>query len=100
MYLLHGKLEAKAGQEKRLEDILLTAAQSAPTMAGCHLYVVGKKDGEPRSVYITEIWDNKAAHDNSLKNEDTRALIQQAIPLLATQPERGDELKILGGFGI
>lgn len=100
MYLLHGKLEAKAGKEKQLEDILLAAAQSAPSMHGCHLYIIGKNESEPQSVFVTEIWDNKEAHDNSLKNEDTLALIRQAIPLLAQQPEKGDELEIIGGFGV
>ncbi len=66
-YLLHGKLTAKAGQQKELADILIQASQLVSTAKGCQLYVVSHDREDEVSVYVTEIWDSKTDHDNSLK---------------------------------
>lgn len=51
-------------------------------------------------IYVTEIWDSKEDHDNSLKVEGVRELIMSAMPILDEQPTKGQELEILGGTGI
>ncbi|MBV8328009.1 MAG: antibiotic biosynthesis monooxygenase [Chryseobacterium sp.] len=99
-YLLHGKLTAKPGHREELADILIQAAQLVSTAKGCKLYAVSNDRDDATSVYITEIWDSKDDHDNSLKNEDVRALIMKAMPILDGQPTKGQELEILGGTGI
>ena len=52
------------------------------------------------SVYVTEIWESKDDHDNSLKVKGVRELIMKAMPILDGQPTKGQELEILGGAGI
>jgi len=99
-YLLHGKLNAISGQQKSLADILIEASQLLKTAKGCRLYVIGLDELEPNAVYITEIWDSKEDHDNSLKVEGVRDLIVKAMPLLDGPPQKGQELEILGGLGI
>ena len=100
MYLLHGKLQAKPNQTNELADILLKASELVSTAKGCRLYVIGKDENEPNSVYVTEVWDSKDDHDNSLKVEGVRELIMKAMPILDGQPTKGQQLKILGGTGI
>ena len=100
MYLLHGKLTAKAGHTDQLADILLNASQLISTAKGCKLYVIGKDKTDESSVFTTEIWDSKEDHDNSLKMEGVRELIMKAMPILDGQPTKGQELEILGGTGI
>lgn len=100
MYLLHGKLKAKAGQQEKLSKILLEASKLVSTVKGCKVYVIGKDENEPNSVYVTEIWDSKDDHDNSLNVEGVRELIMKAMPILDGQPTKGQELEILGGSGI
>lgn len=100
MYLLHGKLQAKPNQANELADILLEASKLVSTAKGCKLYVIGKDENEPNSVYVTEIWDSKDDHDNSLKVDGVRELVMKAIPILDGQPTKGQELEILGGTGI
>ncbi len=97
MYLLHGKLIAQPGSAEALANILLQASQLVAKASGCRLYVVGKSNDEPHAVYVTEIWDSKTDHDNSLKGNEVRALIMQAMPLLSGMPEKGQELGIIGG---
>lgn len=100
MYLLHGKLTAKAGHSNELADILIDASKQVSTVKGCKLYVIGKDDNDAHSVYVTEIWDSKEDHDNSLKIEAVRTLIMKAMPIIDGQPQKGQELEVLGGFGL
>ncbi len=100
MYLLQGKLTAKAGRAEELAGILLEASKLVSTAKGCKLYVVGREQNDPDSVYVTEIWESREDHDNSLKAEGVRELIMKAMPVMAGAPEKGRELEILGGAGI
>ena len=99
-YGLHGRLQATAGKANQLAEILLKAAELVSTSKGCQLYVIGRDKNDEHAVWVTEIWDSKEDHDNSLKAPDVRALIGQAMPLLDGMPEKGQELEILGGTGI
>jgi quinol monooxygenase YgiN len=99
-YLLHGKLTAKEGNSDQLASILLEASKLVSTANGCILYVVSKDVADQNAVWVTEIWNCKEDHGNSLKEDRVRALISQAIPILDGQPTKGQELQILGGAGI
>lgn len=99
-YGLHGKLKATAGNGDQLAAILLEAAKLVANAKGCYIYLISKDKHDPDAVWVTEVWASKEDHDNSLKAEGVRALIAQAIPILDRQPERGQELEILGGAGI
>ncbi len=100
MYLLHGKLNAKTGYTDELANILLEASKLVSTAKGCKLYVISKDQSDSNAIYVTEIWDSKDDHDNSLKVEGVRELIMKAMPILDGQPTKGQELEILGGAGI
>lgn len=99
-YGLHGKLTATEGNGDNLSSILLEASKLVSTAKGCHLYVVSKDKEERNAVWVTEIWDSKEDHDNSLNVEGVKELIARAIPLLKGKPEKGQELEILGGAGL
>ncbi len=100
MYLLHGKLTAKEGFIDQLASILLEASKLVSTVRGCKLYIIGKDQSDLNSVYVTEIWESKEDHDNSLTVEPIRALIMKAMPLLDGAPSKGQELEVLGGIGV
>ncbi|WP_461491829.1 putative quinol monooxygenase [Pontibacter sp. HJ8] len=99
-YGLHGKLKATKGNGDKLASILLEAAKLVATAKGCQLYIVSKSKDDEHTVWVTEVWDSKEDHDNSLKVEGVRELISQAMPILDGMPEKGLELEILGGAGI
>ena len=98
MYGLQGKILAKPGQRDALLALLLEASRGA-AMPGCRLYVVSDIPAEPDAIAITEVWDDKAAHDASLQLDGVRALIAKARPLIAGM---GDsmELRPIGGRGL
>ena len=97
-YLLHGKLTAKSGHQDDLSLILLEASKLLSSAKGCKLYVVGKEENDKSSIYITEIWDSKTDHESSLQIEGVKELIMKAIPILEKQPEKGQEIELLGGI--
>lgn len=99
-YGLHGKLKAREGKGNELSTILLEASKLVSTAKGCHLYLISKDKQDADSVWVTEVWDSKEDHDNSLKVAGVRELITQAMPILAGAPEKGLELEVLGGAGI
>lgn len=99
-YGLHGKLKATSGNGEKLANILLEASTLVSTAKGCYLYLVSKDKFEKDAVWVTEVWDSKESHDNSLKVEGVRELIGQAMPILDGQPEKGQELDVLGGAGL
>jgi quinol monooxygenase YgiN len=68
-YLLQGKLTAKEGHRQALADILISASKLMANAKGCKLYSVALDKMDNHSVYITEIWDSKEDHDNSLNIE-------------------------------
>lgn len=98
-YLLHGKLKAKPGFAVELSTILIEASKLVATAKGCNVYTISKDSNDTNTVWITEIWDSKEDHDNSLKVAGVRELIMKAMPVLDGQPEKGQELEILGGTG-
>ena len=99
-YFLHGRLSAKQGQGETLRALLLEAAAAMPSVKGCIIYAISKDSADPESVWITEVWDTKEDHDNSLKLESVRAIISQAMPVIDGMPQKGQELEVLGGMGI
>jgi quinol monooxygenase YgiN len=100
MYGLYGKLKTKPGKGSELAAILLEAAQLMNQAKGCHLYIVLKEVGEEDSIGVTEVWENKEDHDNSLNMPACRELIAKAIPLLDSPPKKGVEFEVLGGKGL
>lgn len=100
MYLLQGKMTAQTGKVDKLTEILLEASKLVSTAKGCKLYVIGKDQHEAHSVFVTEIWESKDDHDNSLNVPGVKDLIIRAMPLLDGQPGKGQELEVLGGWGI
>lgn len=99
-YGLHGKLTAQKGSGEQLAKILLEASILVSAAQGCRLYMISKDHLDADAVWITEVWDSKADHDNSLNVPGVRELIGQAMPILEGKPEKGQELEILGGIGI
>lgn len=94
-YLLNGKLTAKTGHRDELAAILIDASKLVSSAKGCQLYAVALSEHNTNDVFITEIWDSKQDHDNSLKLDGVKELIMKAMPILDGQPEKRQELEII-----
>jgi quinol monooxygenase YgiN len=98
MYGLQGKLIARPGQRDALIALLLENTQGEP-MPGCRLYVVSEIPSEPDAIAVTEVWDDKTAHDASLQLERVRSVIAKARPLIAGMGG-STALRPIGGRGL
>ncbi|MCB0650555.1 MAG: antibiotic biosynthesis monooxygenase [Saprospiraceae bacterium] len=94
-YGLHGKLKATPGNGQKLAEILLEASRLVSTAKGFGMYMVSLDAADQDAVVITEVWDSKEDHDNSLKSDKVKALIGQAMPILAEMPTGGMVLEVL-----
>jgi len=90
MYAMTGTLSAQPGKRAMLSDILVRASALVQSMPGCRAYIVLEDLKDENAVAVFEMWDDKEAHDESLKNPQVRALIAEAIPILAGAPSGGE----------
>ena len=98
MYGLFGKFIAVEGERDNLASILLEASILLKENADCIHYVVGKSEDE-NDVWVSEVWNSKEAHDNSLSHENIRSLIMTGRPLIHGMLG-GTEYDVLGGKGL
>ena len=98
-YGLQGKLFAQEGKGNELASILAEAAELMKKARGCHIYVVGQQAENRDTVCISDVWDSKEDHDESLNLPGVRELIGKAIPILEGQPE-SFEVDVIGGQGL
>lgn len=81
MYGLIGKFVAVAGKRDELVAILLEGVASMP---GCLSYVVAKDPADANAIWITEVWDSKQSHDDSLALPAVKQAITRGRPLIAS----------------
>lgn len=98
-YGFFAKFETQPGKRDELVAILSQAAALVGSVKGFQQYLVYKDLKNESCVCVTEIWDTKADHDNSLKAEGCMELISKAMPLMAGKPET-TAMQLVGGNGL
>ena len=81
MYGLIGKMTAIPGRRDELVAILLDSVLALP---GCLSYIVARDDADENAIWITEAWQSKARHDESLSLPAVRNAIAKGRPLIAS----------------
>ena len=95
MYGLIGRIKVTEGNRDELAAIL-TGIGDLP---GCLSYIVANDADDPDSLWVTEVWESKQAHADSLSLPQVQAAIAQGRPLIAgfeTRIETGP----VGGIGL
>lgn len=77
---LIGSFKAAPGRRAELTALLLEGSNAMP---GCLSYVVTEDAADADTIWVTEVWRDKAAHDASLQLPQVRAAIARARPLIA-----------------
>jgi len=96
MYGMIGRIKAQPGKRAELAAILLEGTGSMP---GCLAYVVAEDMADPDVLVVTEAWDSKQNHDDSLKLPVVQAAMVKGRPLIAGF-EKIAETVPLGGVGL
>ena len=91
-------LTATPNEGQALAQIMLEASAIVASLQGCELYVVQQALTDETKVLITEVWASQADHQASLSNEQVRALIGRAKPIIARMEHH--PAKCLGGHGL
>lgn len=100
MFGMLGRMKAVPGKRAELIALLL---EGSGTMPGCLSYIVAEDLADPDAIWITEAWDSKESHTDSLRMPQVQAAISKARSLIAgfdssaqTRPVGGVGLKGVG----
>ncbi|MBU2669139.1 antibiotic biosynthesis monooxygenase [Actinoplanes bogorensis] len=96
LYGYLGSMKTKPGHRDEVASILTSGADGLRA-AGCHLYVVGLAADDDVTIWVSEIWESREAHDASLQLPETRAAIGRAMPML-TGEFTSQETVVAGGL--
>lgn len=96
MYGLIGKMIAGEGKRQELADILISGIASMP---GCKSYIVANYASDANGLWITEVWEDKEKHAQSLTLPSVVEAITKGRPLITSFGERF-ETEPLGGQGL
>ena len=88
MIATYGRLISKPGKIDELVDVMRQVAKLVANEKGCHLYIINTSSDEENVLWITELWDTQEEHDSSLKAEEIKTVVDQALPLIAEPPEQ------------
>ena len=95
---MHGYFKAQPGQGEALAAILLEAAGALRADDSCLLYVVSRGE-DADTIWVSEAWTDREAHDASLRAPGVPETIARARPLIAGMDGRA-EFTPLGGKGV
>ena len=95
-YAYVGSMRTRPGRRDAVIEILLRSAEGlrGPDVT-CTCGHLGRR---PDAVWVTESWETKKHHDDSLQLPETRAAIAEAMPMLTGEFD-GHELTVVGGLG-
>ena len=96
MYGLIGRIRAIPGQRAALATILLEGTAAMP---GCLSYVVAEDPADANAIWVTEVWDSKEHHANSLTLPAVQDAIRRARPFITGFSEHV-ETNPVGGRGL
>jgi quinol monooxygenase YgiN len=97
MFGMIGRMKAKPGQRSALAALLAAGSDAMP---GCLSYVVAEDLADPDALWVTEIWESKAAHDASLSLPAVRDAIAKGRPLIASFESGAQTRPISGVTGV
>lgn len=95
-YGLIGKIIATPGHREELAAILIGGVSGMP---GCLSYVVANDAEDEDALWVTEVWESKARHQESLSLPSVQEAITLGRPMIAGFAERF-ETEPLGGMGL
>jgi quinol monooxygenase YgiN len=93
-----GSMKVKPGHRADVAAVLVAGADSLRA-AGCDLYVVTESATDEDTIWVTEVWQSKEHHDESLKLPEVTAAIGKVMPLLTGEFTQ-QQTNVVGGLGI
>jgi quinol monooxygenase YgiN len=79
MFGMIARITAVAGRR----DELIAVLTRNGSMPGCRSYIVARDAAAADDLLVTEVWDSKQSHDDSLAMPEVKAAIAEGRPLIA-----------------
>lgn len=97
-FAVYGRMTAKPGRRDALIDALRESITALGEPAGLRDYTFNAALDDPDTLWVTQIWTTKAAHDTATKIEVNKARTRALADLLAEPIEsRYGEIVERGG---
>lgn len=96
MFGLIGRMTAVEGRREELIEILLGGTGSMP---GCRSYIIARDTEDSDSLWITEVWESKAHHAESLHLPEVKDAISRGKPLIREFSHQ-THTEPVGGYGL
>jgi quinol monooxygenase YgiN len=96
MYGLILKITAVPDQRDDLAAIMLEGIANVP---GCLSYIVAHEPADEVTIWVTEVWTDEAAYRTAFEAPRGKAVVAQALPLIATFEEPRFTIPV-GGVGL
>lgn len=96
MYGVIGSMTAVPG---RRDDLIAILTGAVSNMRGCLSYVVAKDSRNEDEIWVTEVWDSKESHDESLSLPSVTKAITAARPMISAFGNQVITTPV-GGYGL
>jgi quinol monooxygenase YgiN len=92
-----GSMKTKSGHRDDVVSILSNSFDQLREL-GCVFYLVGLSDTDDDTIWVTEIWQSKAHHDEAIQLPEAHEAMAKAMPMLIGE-FNSEELTLAGGLG-
>ena len=98
MFSVYGRMTALPGRRDELIALLHEGLRAGGEDGGLLAYSINTAPEDPDTMWMTQLWTDKDAHDATTRSEAVAAVTQRLPPLLARQPEGcyGDAVHVHG----
>ncbi|PSR67365.1 hypothetical protein C8258_15155 [Nocardia sp. MDA0666] len=87
MFSVYGQMTALPGRRDELIVLLLAGFRAGGDDSGLLHYSINTAFDDPDTIWLTQLWRDKDAHDETTRSERVAAVSRQVPPLLARQPD-------------
>lgn len=87
MFSVFGRMTALPGRRDELIAVLLDGFRASGEDGGLLTYSINTAFDDPDTIWLTQLWVDKAAHDATTRSEPVAAVSSRIPALLARQPE-------------
>ena len=87
LFSVFGRMTALPGQRDELIAVLLEGFRASGGDGGLLSYSINTAFDDPDTIWLTQLWIDKEAHDATTRSEPVAAVTLRVPPLLAQRPD-------------
>jgi quinol monooxygenase YgiN len=91
---MYGLISQLLTRPESRDDLIQALSGGSKSMPGCLSYVVAKDGAREDAVWVTEVWDSKESHANSLKLPQVQQAIAKGRPLITGTGTRSETVPV------